>query len=264
MKRYSVLQGIVLFLIMCSGLTLDARAAENELIFQELRSGLEWFEGGVETEGNLCALRGVRLNNTQYSVKVATEVPIGSGLTVLEYQQKFKAYVALSGGFVKSFYPPLPLGFVKSNGKVINREHETPFFSGIVCSKNNSLMIEPFTGRGATEAWIDCLQSGPLLLYQGRPAVKFENYTDDFLYQTHKRAFIAVDTQGHVLLGVTEETTIPVLLEVLQMPLEQGGLGCREALNLNGVYVGIVADVAGKFLTGGDVEIYPPNALIVK
>jgi hypothetical protein len=248
---------------MCLGIVFDDWAAENTLIFRELRSGLQWFEGGVEIEGDLYALRGIRLNNAQYSVKVATENPIGSGLTVLEYQQKFKAYAALSGGFMKSFYPPLPLGFVKSNGKIINREHDPSFYSGIVCSKQNALTIEPFTGRSATEAWTDCLQSGPLLLYRGRPAVEFENYPDDFL-KAHNRAFIAVDAQQRVILGVTEKITISVLLEVLQMPVEQGGLGCRGALNLSGDYVGIVTDVAGKSLTGGDVEIYPPNALIVK
>lgn len=265
MKKYFIILFISFFFLSCIGAKLSV-STERTLVFQNLQSGMEWFEGMVLTKEEPFELSVVRLDINQYSIEIAAENPIESGFhTVLEYQKLSKSYVALSGGFMKSFYPPLPLGLVKSNGKILNRPHNTLFFSGLFCSQRGGLTIVPYMGKDATISWDHCLQSGPLLVYGERSALdEAKNYPEDFFYKPTNRAFLAVDQQGRVLLAVTGKTTIPALVDLLQRPTEQGGLECWAALNLSGVDVGIVVDVAGKHLTAGDIEFYPPNVIIVK
>jgi len=199
----------------------------------------------------------------QYSLEIVAEDPIASGHTVLEYQRLSKAHVALSGGFLKSYYPPLPQGLVKSNGRILNRPNDDPFFSGLFCSRKGELIIEPYTGKEQTTPWDHCLQSGPLLVYEGRSALEVRHYPRQHVYGAFNRAFVAIDQQGRTLLAVTGKATLlPSLMELLQRPAEHGGLECRAALNLSGVSVGMVVDVAGRFLSAGDIEVYPPNAII--
>ena len=145
------------------------------------------------------------------------------------------------------------------------------------CTGPDGARIRPFDPSAVppSDGAVDCLQSGPLLVGPGgvvpgdrlRRSVGVD-YTRDFVDGRHRRAFVALDRRGRVLLGVTGPLDLAGLADVLAVAADPGVLDVAAALNLTG------AETAGLLVgtgEGDEVEVWAgdpeavrlPNAIAV-
>ena len=105
-----------------------------------------------------------------HKLEIGVPEGIQNGDTLIGFQSRYKAIAAISGGFVKSYYPPIPLGMVKHEGTVLNRGVKTDLLTGILLAKGNKISIVPYSQDQCNSAWSECLQAGPLLASGGTAA----------------------------------------------------------------------------------------------
>ena len=245
------------------------------LQFRQLEPGLELFQGNVTTiGGQSVSLDLVRVNTHQHPIKVVSSLHRKSaGHTILAYQEQHNAKVVLSGGFLKSFHPALPLGLVKSGGTLLNRPiFESDLLNGllIIRSPNRRPDIVPFQwSERRIAGWADALQSGPLLVRRGRAVIFDISWRlaseRKLVEQYYTRAFIAIDQSGHFLLAITGKVSLPLLVDLLIRPASEGGLGCMDALNLSGGgSEGLVLKVGERDLALRTTDVRLPNAIVVQ
>ena len=242
-----------------------------ELAFRRIGAGIELIDDTVMLGGVPARLTVARVSASMARLSLATtEEPKDPGHTLLGYQNVQDARVVLSGGFLKSFYPPLASGFVKSDGRVLNRPEDDPLLNGMLGIAGNRVAMLPFHGTGGTEAWVDVLQAGPLLVLAGQSALPAR--TADlgssgpaFVGRRYTRAFIAVDSERRVLLGLVSDARLRDLVELLTRSLTVGGLACRAALNLSGHRsAGLLVDAEHVHVEVGNTELRLPNAIVVR
>jgi len=184
------------------------------------------------------------------------------------YLKLKRARIALSGGFATSFYPPVAAGLVQINGLVFNREEDDVLLDGLLLILNRSVVIQPLgTARLPTNA-DDALQSGPLLVTQNRKAIPSfvaDTLRRRFVERRSIRAFIGVDEEDRVLMGLVDEISLTSLIEFLVAPRGVGGLGCTDALNLSGsVNAGLIIQVVDLDFERGDMATPLPTAIVVR
>lgn len=139
------------------------------------------------------------------------------------------AKVVLGSGFVKSFSPMIPTGFLKIDNSVIN-----PFskngYNGIAGIKDDKLLLltsSPTSSKQVTAGF----QTGPFLVIDGR--VVYNNTTPKAA-ERHNRSFIAFNKNGKILAAITVG---PISLKELSKFLtstQYKDLQCRSVLNLSG------------------------------
>lgn len=240
-----------------------AEEFQGNIAFDEIKEGVDWYKGDVEFKSIFFSLSIARIDTKKYSVEIDHD-PNLKGFSVCEYQKRNNGLIALSGGFLKSFHPPLPIGLVKRNGEIVNRPAKSDFFSGVFCSKNNKVIITHYYNKDSLRNWSNCLQSGPLLLYEGKSALKVNDYPERFLSGTYRRAFVGIDRKDRLLLAITGRISIPDLISFLEKSDGENGLNCMAALNLTGINLGMIIEANNKTFFAGDINFYPANAIVVK
>ena len=240
------------------------------LSFREVDPGIELFDDEIMIGVRSARLTVVRISTPDARLSLAaSEGPKDPGYSLMGYQKTRGARVVLSGGFLASFYPPLAAGFVKSDGVVRNRHADDPFLNGILEIAGGRVAITAFHGVEGTEAWQHVLQSGPLLVIDGRSVLPDSGAISDrtlrnVIEQVYARAFVAVDTRGRTLLGWLNGATLPDLVALLTRPAAAGGLECRTALNLSGHRnAGLLVAAGRAHLEVGDTKSRLPNAIVV-
>lgn len=118
-----------------------------------------------------------------------------------------------------------PLGLVLADGRELNPQKDISWWS-IFCIKDDKAVIlhgSHYQDGRCTQA----VQAGPRLVIAGTlPKLKSE---------TSRKTAIGVNLKGEVILTVSEGLVpIKTLAELYQRPAAQGGLGCPNALNLDG------------------------------
>ena len=136
-----------------------------------------------------------------------------------------------------------PLGYFRSGGKVFNsrvlyRGRKTFLHYGAlftVGEKDGRPKIvsrEKFEDSRVKEAF----QAGPLLVENGEPVPGLSRYRE-YLRAT-RRTVVGIDAKGRLVVLVSEAETRGVswceLQEFLALPESEGGLGIRDAMNLDG------------------------------
>lgn len=152
-----------------------------------------------------------------------------SGVSPIGIINTSNAKVVLGSGFVKSFYPITPNGFLKIDNKLIN-ELKTSGYNGIVGSQNNKLQLLRSNSAGINTLK-DGFQTGPILIEGG--VVKFKPTTQNSM-EKYNRAFIGINTRGQLIAAVT---TVPVTLQALSEFLTTSpfpDIKCTQVINLSG------------------------------
>lgn len=155
--------------------------------------------------------------------------------------KKLGAAVVLNAGYYDE--KGRPMGYFRSGGKVFNsrvlyRGRKTFLHYGAVFTVGRSggrpeiVSRERFRKPGAGEAF----QAGPLLVEDGKPVQGLSRYRE-YLRAT-RRTVVAIDAGGRLVVLVSEAETRGVswceLQAFLALPEPEGGLGVRDAMNLDG------------------------------
>jgi hypothetical protein len=175
------------------------------------------------------------------------------GFFLEDYKRQYNALAIISGGYIETYSPPTPLGFVKSNKIRVSVPQDSWLTNAMFCSDEGRASIQlmnPVTDR---PEFRDCLQAGPMLLRGGKPPSDLVDMptsgSQKLLKVIQKQTFACVDQGRSVILGITEEIDIPTLITALQRT------GCVDAMRLTG------SDTAGLLvkneLFGADDFLFP-------
>jgi uncharacterized protein YigE (DUF2233 family) len=130
-----------------------------------------------------------------------------SGVSPLALIDNAEAKIVLGSGFVKSFYPITPNGFLKLRNKVIV-DLKKEGYNGVVGTKGNKLQLLRSNSQLIGSLY-DGFQTGPILIDDS--AIKFKP-TSQASRNKYNRAFIAINYDGKIVAAITNE---PVTLEAL-------------------------------------------------
>jgi Phosphodiester glycosidase len=245
----------------------SSRPAPLELSSRELDAGIEWLAGTASAGSRSVKLNAVRVSLGRYRISIGVPDAREQGDVLSSYLDHYGALAVISGGFLKSFYPPIPLGFVMRARTVVNRATRDDLLTGLLTVRNGRPFIGPFSETAAAGA-DDGLQSGPLLVQGGQSALPksdgLTTTTRALIERASERAFVAVLPDDRVLIGHTEPATLADLVSVLTKAAAVGGLGCVDALNLSGsTGAGLLVKAGGSELAAGSQQLYLPNAILV-
>ncbi|MCC7492420.1 MAG: phosphodiester glycosidase family protein [Fimbriimonadaceae bacterium] len=120
-----------------------------------------------------------------------------------------------------------PLGWVVSNGqqRIARRANRWPCF---VVQGQRARIVSRQTAANLSDVQ-QAVQCGPRLVEDGRPTQLKDS-------PRAARSAVGIDDQGRVVLAATLDTaaTLAEFAAVLARSRDRGGLGCQEALNLDG------------------------------
>jgi len=139
------------------------------------------------------------------------------------------AKVVLGGGFMSSFYPIIPNGFLKIDGTVITAL-KVKGYNGLAGVKEGVLSLLSANSLSATQV-DEGFQTGPFLIKDGKIVFK---PTTNASRMAYNRSFVGFTANGTILVGITTE---PVTLQQLAQYLINAGypeLTCKSVLNLSG------------------------------
>lgn len=222
------------------------RSPSIGVIFRQVSSGLGAFDGTVEMAGQAVSLRVVRADPAQLRVHIVSPRELkAQGRYLAEFLKIHGGQAAISGGFLKSFYPPVAVGYVRVDGRPLNRPVATDLLNGLLVIREGRARILRFpegsvdrAGRiEGDERWEDALQSGPVLLLDGESALPSQFSGADareLSGGSFRRAFVAIDSAGRTLFALTSEISLPDLVAFLASPQGQRNFGVESALNLSG------------------------------
>jgi len=184
------------------------------------------------------------------------------GYFLQDYQRRYNAIAALSGGYIETFSPPTALGFIKSNGTVTDAMHKSWLTDGIFCSDKGSASIWQIDEASDAVNMRDCLQAGPLLIYRGRVfgnGIDIQNSGFKKLARSvQAQGFVCIDKEGFVLLGISDAIDLSSFVEILRSP----PINCIDALRLTGKETAGLR-VADEFLFGKDEYLFPSALAII-
>jgi Phosphodiester glycosidase len=186
-----------------------------------------------------------------------------AGYSLTDYQEVFSAHVVLSGGYLSSFTPPLPMGFVKTRGIVINRPHKSWLFNGLICITPKTFLIEQYKDQHQADGCTDSLQTGQLLALGGENVLTLTEENRALVNSVQQRAFVCTDSERRVILGVTGKTTE---LPLATMLVAKGTpFHCIDAISLSGqITAGLLIRGDNQSVHLGSIDIPLPNAILAR
>lgn len=237
---------------------VDSSADASSEGWEEVGDGLWWFDSTLAD----VRMSVVRVDSRRRRVwLMATTNPIDSSKSLEGYASESGAVAGVTGGFLRSYFPPLPTGLVQVNGRLLAAASQRSSFT------NALVRFDSVTRRTAIERMPDAnklsrsgsaLQTGPLMIIDGAPQAMSASLT-----ARAERAFIARDASGRVLIGVSGRTTLPRLVDLLIRA--EGPFGAVEAANLSGSSnAGLLLRRGGETVVRGDAYTTWHNVILVK
>jgi len=146
-------------------------------------------------------------------------------LTVKQLVQAHRALIGVNGGFFTPVYQPLGLRI--SEGKIKNKVRPISWW-GVFYVRDNHAHIVAQKSYHYSKQIDFAIQAGPRLVIAGRIPKLKQKITD--------RTALGIDKQGRVIILVTDQMALSTrqLATIMRTPTSQGGLGCVNALNLDG------------------------------
>jgi exopolysaccharide biosynthesis protein len=145
------------------------------------------------------------------------------GATVQELVLRTGAAFGVNGSFFEE--GRRAIGLLATRGIVHQRPHMGgTLLNGIFVSSKSGLRILPRT-RFSSVSILDGLQAGPLLIQEGRSLSSFQDRAD-------RRSAVCIDKEERLVFFATSSRVLGLSLGDLQEFLL--GLGCKDALNLDG------------------------------
>jgi hypothetical protein len=203
----------------------------------------------------------------QRGAKVAQlKSAIPEGLAMRDFADLTGAVAVLAGGYVASFSPVQPLGYVRSDSRVSSRSHRSWLVDAMLCANWRDFELGRFEELyRKRDSYADCLQIGPLVVLDGKRTfgggAELPSGATKLLQARQRQAFVCRDAAGALLIGVSSETALDGFIPFLAKPAAQGGLGCRIAARVTGSTTATLATRGGLF--GPDKYLLPTAIAIL-
>ncbi len=241
---------IVLLLMVCS---VQAKTTQ----WQMLQPGLDYTSLSLANENSNGVLHAFKVNLQDYQLDlVFAQDHQAATASVSSLAKKSDALLAINGGF---FTPQSqPLGLRIKNAKVRNPLKPTSWW-GVFYVEDNQAHVASQKQYAQHRKQVNfAVQAGPRLVVDGRiPKLKAGNA---------ERSAVCVLPNNNVILVATQNAYISTtdLAIILKRSQAQGGLGCRNALNLDGGHsTQLYAQVGGFKLNVANLSLVT-DAIIVK
>lgn len=202
----------------------------------------------------------------QRSAKVARlKSSIPDGLAMRDFADLTGAAAVLAGGYVATFSPVQPLGYVRSGSRVSSRSHQSWLVDAMLCANWLDFELDLFdTLYPKRDSYADCLQIGPMVVLDGKRYFGGGNLSSaatKLLKANQRQGFVCRDAGGALLIGVSAETALDDFIPFLAKPTAQGGLGCARAARVTGSTTATLATRGGVF--GPDKYLLPTAIAIL-
>ncbi len=221
----AILRGLIWpVLVLCSLGFLAAGRLQRGRGWHEISPGMEYrrLEAQASDLGDTAVLHVLRVDLKHYRIRLL-RAGKEQAASIRELAGQSRAAAAINGGFFDEELRPL--GLRVTGGKELRPLRRANW--GVFVIRNGKpaiLHARDYRPEGVTEA----LQCGPRLVVNGEVTRLKKQYA--------RRACIGIDRAGRVLLAVTNGSTMDAtyLARVLRAPEPKSGLGCVNALNLDG------------------------------
>jgi hypothetical protein len=192
---------------------------------------------------------------------------MSQGLNMHDFAEVSGALAVLGAGYVSSFDPVTPLGFVQSDGSQVSYYSQSWLVDALLCTQNGKPVLGPSNELYKNRAsYSDCLQVGPMLVEDGKPVFYMrDGLTTDqakLLQETHPQSFVCIDDDANFIMGVTAPVKLEALTQFLTIPLTKAGMGCKIAARLAAgltatlvTHGGVIG--ADKYLLPAAIAVFP-------
>ncbi|MFN7098059.1 MAG: phosphodiester glycosidase family protein, partial [Gammaproteobacteria bacterium] len=206
--------------------------------WQNLANGLDYTNIPVNSTGG--KIHAFKIDLKEYKLSLARAQDIGSkSANVITLAIQSGGIIAINGGFFDPFHTPLGLRI--ENGQLLNPIRPISWWGVFYILNNKHAYITSMKNFTLSPNIDFAIQSGPRLIVNGStPTLK-----DDYA----ARSALCIDRQGNVIIAITESIAITpeVFAGLLRRPTTQNGLGCYNALNLDGGSSSQLYAVIGNF-----------------
>jgi uncharacterized protein YigE (DUF2233 family) len=200
--------------------------ATEKLSWQSLAPGFDYAKIDVGTHF-LGRIHAFRIDTQHYHFRVALARDHNLNYAnAKQFQRYNNALLAINGGF---FSPDAdPLGLRISEGKQLTPLKNTSWWGIFTLDKYNQANVHARKNFYPQRDTQFAVQAGPRLVVNG--------YIPKLRDNEKQRSAIGVTPSGNVILAITENAamTTTMLAEIMRRSQAQGGLGCINALNLDG------------------------------
>lgn len=186
-----------------------------------------------------------------------------TGLSLQEYARLGDYKIVQSGGFLSSWTPPYPLGYVKIRNKIYNRVHDTWVTEGVFCTDGREFEIFSYKSENQFEKWPSCIQAGPLISIDGEIVLQTTRNTGLITKKRHRQSFVCKTYEDDLILGIAENVKLTSLSKHLVLPKNIGGIGCSDTTLLTSKGVSGIYNKEND-ISIGNVKVPFPNVIVVK
>ena len=249
----------------------EAQTIAYTLVDEQRIGRLKYEERVVSESSGGQSISYVIILPGRYQLKLAVGSAKAAGSSLARYVTDGGALAALNGGFLASYAPATPAGFVQQNHVEINDRISEPVLNGLVCFEKSRAAIEPISQlKALASQYSDCLQAGPLLVDGGKASSDLETINSmprykNFASRFAERSFVAITKNGEIVIGVTSTMSLFTLRDMLTASRSQGGLNSSSAVGLTGrSTAGLIFKIGvSDFVSKGRTDTLLPNAILV-
>lgn len=193
------------------------------LSYRQLSPGLEY--GTYSFKDSATKLHLLRVDLNQYEVRpILAQDFDKSAMTAKEMAKSAEAVAVINANFFGD--QKRPLGLVLRGGEIKNLIHPTYWWASLVIKGKTPRILKIFT-PGKAIKFDQGVQAGPRLVIDGKvPRLRRED---------SPKSAVGIDGQGRLVL-IVSQGSLPIrdLARTLANPKSKGGLGLKNALNLDG------------------------------
>lgn len=221
------LQCVLSSVVLITVLLLNTSAAHaRPTAWRTLAPGLEYTALQLGTADAPRLVHAFRVDPNAYRFDLALAKDYGlPAASVRELGERSKAMIAINGGF---FSPEnMPLGLRIQNGRVRSALKGTSWWGVFALSANRARIVAQRDYQ-PTHTHTMAVQAGPRLVVGGTiPSLKGG---------LAERSGLGITRTGRVVIAATEYAAMTTneFAELFRTPEAAGGLGCPNALNLDG------------------------------
>jgi hypothetical protein len=262
----------ILGLLIASELTFaqdsSGRAASVRIVNKDAVQSIIVTDRVVTTEDGDVRVKSITMSPAKNRLRLVMPKNSESGGASLgRYNSDENGLASFTGSFLASYSPVIAAGLVWLDKTQQNElRPEDPVMTAVVCYADDlrkPVTIMSVDAFSPQQAKGDCIQTGPVLVGRNETDLEaLDAALKNFPYsrKAFDRAFILLDAQGNVVMGVSERLSLFVLREVLRRPERDGGFGAIAAVALSGTRsAGLIVGND----TAGNVRTLLPNAVVI-
>lgn len=225
MKRFklcAILIASLTSLVIATG--KDAHAAATN--WRTIAPGLSYTTINHDPTNSTSAIHAFQIDLKKYELDIVLAKDFKEqSASIRELAQRSNATIAINGGFFSPEY--VPLGLRIQNGKLLSNIKGTSWW-GIFAIRYNRPHIFAQANYKVMPQTTMAVQSGPRLV--------INNTIPPLKGGLAERSALGITEDGKIVIAATQQASMSTkaFAEYLDKPLAQGGLNCRDALNLDG------------------------------